>query len=95
MAAPREALPGTANESALRLKENGWRELVAESGAYGDAFAANGAAAAQYGCSGLGLHACAETMGLHTTAAIGLECALGQKNALLFLEKICALTASI
>ena len=58
--------------------------LVAETGAYGNALAADGAAAAEDGGAALGLHAGAETMGLHTLAAIGLKCALGHENALLF-----------
>jgi hypothetical protein len=96
MAVPREALPGTA-KYRWRVPDQRERQtgLVAETGAYSNAFATDGTATAQYGCASLGLHARAETMGFHTTATIGLKCALGQKNALLFLKKICALTASI
>jgi len=84
MAMPREALAGRASVfDAFRLKENGRRELVAESGADGHAFAADGAAAAQHGCTGLGPHARTETVGLHAFAAIGLKCALGHETELL------------
>jgi hypothetical protein len=61
--------------------------LVAEACAHGNALAADGAAATQYGCAALGLHARAETMRLNALAAIGLKCALGHKNALLFLKE--------
>jgi hypothetical protein len=61
--------------------------LIAESRADGDALAADGAAAAEYGCPGLGLHASAEAMGFHAFASIGLKCALGHENGLLFPEK--------
>jgi len=60
------------------------RVLVAEASADGHALAANGPATAQHGCAALGLHPRAETVGLHAFAAIGLKCALGHKNALLF-----------
>ena len=59
-------------------------ELVAESGADGNALAANGAATAQHGCAALGFHTGAETMSLDALAAIGLKCALGHVDALLF-----------
>jgi hypothetical protein len=67
----------------LRTK-TGWRELVAESGADSYALAADGTAAAQHGRTRLGLHASTKTVGFHALAAIGLKCALGHKNALLF-----------
>jgi hypothetical protein len=69
---------------AFRLKENGRRGLVAESGADRDALAADGAAAAQHGGARLGLHARTETMGFHALAAIGLKGTLGHENILLF-----------
>jgi len=47
-------------------------------------FAARGAAAAQHGCAGLGLHARPESVFLHAAAAIRLKCALGHRIALLF-----------
>jgi hypothetical protein len=79
------ALSGAASVSgAFRLKENGRRVLVAEAGADCYALAADGAAAAQHGSTGLGLHARTETMGFHAFAAIGLKCALGHENRLLF-----------
>jgi hypothetical protein len=61
--------------------------LVAEAGADGHALAADGATAAQDGGAALGLHARAEPVRLHAFAAIGLKCALGHKNALLFPEE--------
>jgi hypothetical protein len=60
------------------------KDLVAEASADSHTLAADGAAAVEHGGAGLGLHASAETMGFHTLAAIGLKCALGHKNALLF-----------
>jgi hypothetical protein len=60
--------------------------LVAEAGGYSDTFAADGTTAAQYGCAALGLHPRAESVRLHAFTAIGLKCALGHKNALLFLS---------
>jgi hypothetical protein len=58
--------------------------LVAEASADGYTLAANGAATAQYGSACLGLHTGAETVCFHAVAAIGLKCALGHRNALLF-----------
>jgi hypothetical protein len=75
---------GQARCGRFRLKQDGRRELVAETGAHGHALAADGAAAAQNGCAALGLHARAKTVRLHAFAAIRLKCALGHKNALLF-----------
>jgi hypothetical protein len=68
----------------LRLKQIDGRRLVAEAGAYGDTLAADGATTAQHGCAGLGLHARTKTVRLDAFAAIGLKCALGHENALLF-----------
>jgi hypothetical protein len=67
--------------------QSGWRRLVAEASADGHALAADCTAAAQHGCSSLGLHARAETVDFHAFAAIRLKCALGHENALLFLEE--------
>ena len=67
--------------SVYRISEDA---LVAESGADGYAFAADGAAATQYSCTGLGLHTRTKTVGFHAFAASGLKCALGHENALLF-----------
>src|ERR1035441_8906481 len=67
-------------------RQLGGRGLVAEAGADGHALAADGAAAAEHGGAGIGLHAGAETVGFHALAAIGLKCALGHKNALLLPE---------
>jgi hypothetical protein len=63
---------------------NGKLKLVAESSAHGHALAADGTTPAQHGCAALGLHTRAETVRLHAFAAIGLKCALGHGNALLF-----------
>ena len=49
-----------------------WR-LVAEAGADGDLVTALGAAAAQNGGTGLGLHAGKKAVGLGAMAAVGLE----------------------
>jgi hypothetical protein len=75
------SLPG---KGKFRLKQNLQAGLVAEAGADGHAPAADGATAAEHGCASLGLHASAETMGFHAFASIGLKCALGHENALLF-----------
>jgi hypothetical protein len=66
------------------LAERRGKRLVAVTGADGNTLAANRAAAAEYGCAGLGLHARAKSVRLHTVAAVGLKCALGHRNALLF-----------
>jgi hypothetical protein len=72
-------------QGAKRLwTKTGWSELVAESGADSHALAADGTATAQYGRTRLGLHAGTKAVGFHAFAAIGLKCALGHKNALLF-----------
>ena len=71
----------------FRLKQDGKRTLVAEAGTHSHTLAADGAAAAHYGCAALGLHARAESVRLHAFAAIRLKCALGHKNALLFLKE--------
>lgn len=52
-------------------------ELVAEACGDGDLVAALGAAAIEYGCTGLGLHAGEEAVGLGAVAAIRLEGTLG------------------
>ena len=51
----------------------GGRELVAVTGAYGDALAALGAAAGKNSSSALGFHTTAETVRLRTTATVGLK----------------------
>ena len=53
------------------------RLLVAMPGADRNTFAAGGAAAAQYRCATIGLHARAEAVRLDALAPVGLECALG------------------
>src|ERR1035438_8787583 len=94
MGGPERVLAETAcspiSGSKQRSRQTGGQGLVAETGAHRDAPAAYGAAAAQHGSAGLGLHARAETVRLHAFAAIGLKCALGHENALLFLlENLC------
>jgi len=85
MVMPERARSETAAErGAFRTKPDGREGLVAETSADSDAFAPDGAAAIQYGCAGLGLHTRTETVCLHTVVAIGLKCALGHRNALLF-----------
>lgn len=60
------------------------------SGADGYALAAGAAAAAQYGCTGLGLHARPEAVGFRTVAAVRLKRALGHRYPLLFpKENLC------
>jgi hypothetical protein len=72
---------GRWNEALAEWKGSG---LVAEASTDGNALAANGTATAQYCCAGLGLHARPKSVRLHTVAAVGLKCALGHENALLF-----------
>jgi hypothetical protein len=89
MATPRKVLAEMGlREQSIPAPTIGENEtvggLVAETSADGNALAPYGAAAAEHGCAGLGLHACAETMCLHALTAVGLKCALGHKNALLF-----------
>jgi hypothetical protein len=79
----------------FRLKQNGGKELVAEAGAYGNALAADGTAAAENGSATLGLHARAEAVCFHTVAAVGLKCALGHGNALLFASENLSLNGKI
>jgi hypothetical protein len=50
--------------------------LVAETGADGDLMTALGATAAQYGCTGLGLHTGKKPVGLRAVAAVRLKGAL-------------------
>jgi hypothetical protein len=64
--------------------------LVAEASAHCNALATDRTAAAQYGCAGFGLHARPKSVRLHTVAAVGLKCALGHENALLFPVEIIA-----
>jgi hypothetical protein len=85
MAVPKSASAGSdLKRYPLRLKQKRQANLVAESSAHGHANAAYAAAAAEHGCAGLGLHAGAEPVGFHALAAVGLKCALGHGNALLY-----------
>jgi hypothetical protein len=85
MAMPEGVPAGVAAKGArFRLRLNGGRGLVAEASAHGHTLAADGAATAEDGCAALGLHTRAEPVRFHTVAAIGLKCALGHGNALLF-----------
>jgi len=52
------------------------QSLVAEASADGNAFAALGAAAVEYGGSAFGLHAGPKAVGRDPLAAVGLKCAL-------------------
>ena len=61
-------------------------DLVAVACADGYALAAGRATAAQHRGSALGLHAGPEAVRLYAAMAVGLECALGHRNALLFLK---------
>jgi hypothetical protein len=72
---------GRWNEALAEWKGSG---LVAEASTDGNTLAANGTATAQHCCAGFGLHARPKSMRLHTVAAVGLKCALGHENALLF-----------
>ena len=59
-------------------------ELLAIAGLHRNALAPFGATTRKYRLTALGLHAAAETVLLGTSAAVGLECALGHgKTALL------------
>jgi hypothetical protein len=60
-------------------------KLVAEAGAHGDALAASGTATIQNSGAALGLHARAKAVLLDSAMTVGLKCALGHRNALLFL----------
>jgi len=74
------ARPGTETRAAY---EPGERLVLAEAGADGDLVTALGAAAAQHGGAGLGLHAGKEPVLLYAGAAVGLKGALrhGLKNS--------------
>ena len=64
--------------------------LIAVAGTDGNTFAAFGAAARKYGCSGLGLHSGQKAVGLRAMAAVRLKCALWHDAALLIsLENLC------
>jgi hypothetical protein len=62
-------------------------ESVAMPGAHGDALASGGAAAAEHGGAGIGLHARPEAVRFRAVAAIGLKCSFGHGYPLLFLKK--------
>jgi len=91
MAVPERVPAGTVTaRNAFQLESNGRKGLVAETGADGHTLAADGAAAAEYGCASLGFHTRPETVCFHAVAAIGLKCALGHGCALLLpLENLC------
>jgi hypothetical protein len=65
----------------------GVRSLVAETSADGNAFTANGTAAAEHGSACFGFHARPKSVNFYTAVAVGLKCALGHGNALLFALK--------
>lgn len=63
---------------------------VAMPGADGDALAARGAATAEHGGAGFGLHARPETVCFRTVAAVRLKCTLGHRDPLLLgKENLC------
>jgi hypothetical protein len=74
----------THSGSKQMAGRNNWKASVAEAGANRHTLPSDGAAAAQHGGASLGLHARAEPVRLHAVAAIGLKCALGHENTLLF-----------
>src|SRR5271170_2212966 len=67
--------------------ENQSQWSVAMPGADRDALAPCGAAAAEHGGAGVGLHARPEAVRLRSVAAVGLECTLGHGYPLLFLKE--------
>ena len=87
------AKPGGAGRSDEELPPPAFlrsRRLVAVPGADRNALAACGTAPAEHGGATFGLHASAETVSLHAAVAVGLKCALGHGNVLLFLlENLC------
>lgn len=60
-------------------------------GADGNALTASGAAAAEHGCTGFGLHARPEPVSFHAVAAIGLKGTFGHITRSCFSRKICVL----
>jgi len=84
MAKPKVPKPDVQPEAHESGSNKAAVGLVAEAGADGNALATDGAAAAEYGCAGLGLHAGTEAVCLDALAPIGLKCALGHGDALLF-----------
>jgi hypothetical protein len=62
-------------------------------GADRNALAAGGAAAAEHGGAGFGLHARPEAVRLRTVAAVGLKCTLGHRDPLLFPKENLRFTA--
>jgi hypothetical protein len=68
----------------LSARKTERQALVAKAGTHGHTLTANSSTAAQNGRAALGLHTRAKTVRLHSFAAIGLKCALGHENALLF-----------
>jgi len=59
-------------------------ESIAMRGADGNTLAAGGAAAAEHGGAGIGLHARPEAVSFRTVAAVGLKGTFGHGNPLLF-----------
>ena len=53
-------------------------------GTDGDALASGGAAAAEHGSAGIGLHARPEAVRFRAVAAVGLKCSFGHSDPLLF-----------
>ena len=81
------ALPGNSAPEFEKLRDPEIGGIsVAVACADGYTLAPGRAAAAQHRGSALGLHAGAEAVRLRAAVAIGLKCALGHRNALLFLK---------
>jgi hypothetical protein len=79
---------GTAQEVSNQKRRNARIITAAESitmrGTDGNALASGGAAAAEHGGAGFGLHTRPESMRFGTVAAVGLKSALGHCDPLLF-----------
>jgi hypothetical protein len=56
-------------------------------GADRNALAAHGAAAAEHGGTGLGLHALPKAVRFHPATAVRLKCAFGHRDPLLYFQK--------
>jgi hypothetical protein len=69
--------------SSAALESRTGRESVAMRGTDGDALASGGAAAAEHGSAGIGLHARPEAVRFRAVAAVGLKCSFGHSDPLL------------
>lgn len=64
-------------------------------GTDGDALASGGAAAAEHGGAGVGLHARPEAVGFSTVAAVGLKCSFGHRDPLLLVKENLSFSSNI